>query len=694
MDRRSTAVLKLLAKSEEYTTVEELAVQLNVSRRTIYSDIAKVNDWLQVHHNCQIEKVHGMGLYIPDNKRSAIIDSHGIEGISYYEYSKNERMAWITLLLSVDLQNPYFIDTFQSLFRISRNTVIDDIKVLKNELSDKELILESKISEGYRIEGEEVKIRQTVMTTVQFLDIDITCTTEQNRLIPYPLLDSQDAVNVRDIIYSYETELSISITEDIRPVISTWLFCFMQRIRNRNLVRLERPEKEAILSAPEFLSASKILYRYLDDLPECESVYFTRILLGAKINFSKSADYEREALQNLESATANLIDDFEHRAMVFFPEKDALYRNLLLHMKTAYYRIKYRIRINNPLKERIREDYSDIFSLTKQVIEPAERLIGQSVNDDELAYITIHFGGWLKRNALSINKRILKVMLVCTNGIGTSRIMEHQMMDILPEYEVVSLFSEKDYEQSEDLEKAVDFVVSSIPLNNRGAPVIVVNPLFSKKDREKLLFHGKLDEYLNTKRESQKIDTLIDIIRKYADINDDNGLRKELTEYTAPDIKTESDSLKPGLETLLPKHRIEVSETSVEWNAALDMASEVLIRDRIITHRYVEAMKHIIIEKGAYMVLGDGIAFPHAPPSEGVLQTGMSMLLLKNSVRMEDKKVKLFIILASEDNERHLKAMTELTAIFSNKYKRQEIMNAQNKAELIDSFDYNSTGRS
>src|SRR5699024_11143215 len=92
-------------------------------------------------------------------------------------------------------------------------------------------------------------------------------------------------------------------------------------------------------------------------------------------------------------------------------------------------------------------------------------------------------------------------MIVCPNGIGTSRIMENQMINLLPEYEIVSLFAEKDYEKLGSLASTVDFVVSSVPLEHKGVPVIVVNPLFSEQDKETLLTHGKLDEYTHRQNE-------------------------------------------------------------------------------------------------------------------------------------------------------------------------------------------------
>src|SRR5699024_3856431 len=102
---------------------------------------------------------------------------------------------------------------------------------------------------------------------------------------------------------------------------------------------------------------------------------------------------------------------------------------------------------------------------------------------------------------------------------------------------------------------------SSVPLEDKGVPVIVVNPLFSAKDKETLLTHGKLDQYTYSQNEMPKVDTLIDIIDQYADIKDSESLREKIIEYLSPTVNTEPDTHKPMFKDLLPLNRIQVVKT-------------------------------------------------------------------------------------------------------------------------------------
>ncbi|KRG17079.1 hypothetical protein ACA29_00505 [Lederbergia galactosidilytica] len=95
MDQRSMAILNKLSKADSYITVQAFAALLNVSRRTIYSDLEKVNDWLAEHHLAKIKQVRGQGLYIDEPTRKELIRNYFFTGMTYYEFSPVERKAWI-----------------------------------------------------------------------------------------------------------------------------------------------------------------------------------------------------------------------------------------------------------------------------------------------------------------------------------------------------------------------------------------------------------------------------------------------------------------------------------------------------------------------------------------------------------------------------------------------------------------------
>lgn len=61
-----------------------------------------------------------------------------------------------------------------------------------------------------------------------------------------------------------------------------------------------------------------------------------------------------------------MIKDFQHYACVIFQDFEGLASDLYLHMKPAYYRVKYGIEIENPLLYTIQQNYEEVYTLTKK----------------------------------------------------------------------------------------------------------------------------------------------------------------------------------------------------------------------------------------------------------------------------------------------------------------------------------------
>src|SRR5699024_1384149 len=88
------------------------------------------------------------------------------------------RVSWIFLYLAVDFNHSYFIKTFQSILKVSRNTIIDDIKQLKSDIKTNDLIIESDLKTGYYIYGKEYQVRKRIIKYVQDLNLKVSDTSD------------------------------------------------------------------------------------------------------------------------------------------------------------------------------------------------------------------------------------------------------------------------------------------------------------------------------------------------------------------------------------------------------------------------------------------------------------------------------------------------------------------------------------
>ncbi|MFD2829944.1 BglG family transcription antiterminator [Corticicoccus populi] len=685
MNDRSFKLLNLLVRSKGFITIDLLAETLNVSRRSIYNDIDLINTYLHHRYNASITKVYGKGICISDSIKETMRNDIEPDMTHYYEFDKNERQSWIYLYIACIYDTPLFVDDLCSLFRVSRSTVLNDLHDLKHGLSPFNIEINFDIKNGYNLTGNEVEVRNQI--------IDYYMKINQTELLP--LIPEESIQLFQSLITSYEHSIKIKITDEYRNLLNSWFTLFGMRMIQSCYIVLDKEEISVIQSTKEFsafenICAEQNISKHYP-LKKTERIYMTRFMLSAKLKSVQDYYASSDIDSSLETVITAMIDDFEKNAGIFFQERNSLFRNLFYHLKPAYYRLKYDIRIENPLKNEVKEKYKDIFNLTERVSVYFQQFVKKFLTDDEIAFIAIHFGGWLQRNKINIENKKLKIILVCTNGIGIARIMENQMSNLLPEYEIVSVSSISDYNARDDWSDIVDFAVTTNRLKDRGVPIIKVNPLFTKDDKKELLSMGKSEHQFTKEYALKDAESLMQIIAQHADIKHIGQLKEDILKFIKE--KNEIHSVdKPSLKSLLTVSHIQILNGIENWESAIRTAAAPLLNDHTITSQYIQKMIEIVKVQGTYMMVTDDIALPHASNLDGVNQTGLSILLLKEPVFMMDRHVRMFIVLASVDNENHIGAITDLTQIFRDKEKVHALMNADNPQQFHTILFSHSTG--
>ncbi|HAM80075.1 BglG family transcription antiterminator [Ornithinibacillus bavariensis] len=703
MDQRSMAVFNQLLQRDSYISVQELAEKLNVSRRTIYNDLDKINDWLKDHDLPEIQQVRAQGLYLDELTKKEILNSYSFSEISYYEFSPDERKAWIYIHI-VGQNKPYFLEDVRELFQVSRNTALDDIKRLKNDLAAYRLQVTTERKSGYQIIGNEDDIRRVLIYFLSQvipkegwygLTADLENATKGRKdraLEPYKIFDVPLLNLLRKLLNDYEQRYMIELTDDILNSIVVWFHFFIKRIMQQAFVEVDSIEKEIIWETDEYVGADFLCNSISESLniqiPANEIYYFAMYLLSAKVNYNSSPKLKGEEKKALRNVVEKMVADFQLYAAIEFQNPEQMIQNLLLHLKPAYYRIKYGIDVENTLRESVMNNYPEVFHITKKVVHHFEDVIGKRINDNEVAFITMHFGGWLRKEGVTLDKTRKKMLIVCTNGLGTSRLLESQLEGLISDVQIVGVTSLRDYEK---MALNVHFIVSTIPLPDKGVPVFVVNPVLNNEDKEQLLKRVNSLFENSSKQQIYSVDTVMDIVGRYAKIEDSEALSKELRRYFYSPKNTETEMMKPNLSELLPEERISFKKQISSWEEAVRYASMPLLKEGFINENYIEKMIQNIIKLGPYVVISDNFTLPHANPEDGVLKTGMSMLLLENPVDMLGKKVSAFVILASRDNEQHLRALQQLTKLLTDKEHKKIMMSTTDRSRILSLIQAYST---
>jgi len=145
------------------------------------------------------------------------------------------------------------------------------------------------------------------------------------------------------------------------------------------------------------------------------------------------------------------------------------------------------------------------------------------------------------------------------------------------------------------------------------------------------------------------------------------------------------------LKNYLSKDSIQLTDSVNNWKEGIKLSAQPLLENNIINESYINAMINNVIQNGNYIIIVPEIAIPHTKRELGALNTGISLLKLDNPVLFpKDVPVKMFITLASKDDNGHLEMLSDLTDILSNQDYITELLNAKTKDEIVNTI--NKTG--
>ncbi|MGE6628140.1 HTH domain-containing protein [Bacillus pumilus] len=102
----------MLLHTTSYLSIEDLQNRLNVSTRTVYSEIKRMNSWLKTHELSGVQRKDQLGYYLHTHEKEVIIQKADTILVGHdYEPCVKERRA--ILLLSIVCNEKYLkIDDF------------------------------------------------------------------------------------------------------------------------------------------------------------------------------------------------------------------------------------------------------------------------------------------------------------------------------------------------------------------------------------------------------------------------------------------------------------------------------------------------------------------------------------------------------------------------------------------------------
>lgn len=488
---RTKMILRKLMSVDTAITGKYLANINQVSARTIREDIKHLDSILE-GNGAAIESVMGKGykLNITDEDRFWTyirgIANDLIEEVSVPNVPE-ERVAYIIKRLLLSEGYMRLDDLAMELF-VSKSTVQNDLKNVKELLSGYEIRLESRPNYGLKISGKELKIRFCMSEYVFDYNEEVGY-----RLLRKSLetLSQEDLDVIQSIIMDEIKNHQITISDIAVNNLLIHLAVAVIRIRSGNYVKLSKNDLEDILDKKEYEVAEDIAraneQRFQIEFPKEEIAYIAIHLLGIKmIAHSKENVSSPRVFFDIELVrlVEYVLNKVELRLNLGINDDEELKNALFLHLKPAINRYKYGMMIRNPMLEDIKKNYPLYYEAAVIAGVAIEEVTGTKIDENEAGYIALHIGAAIERKKLKEGPK--RCLIVCASGLGTAKLIFYklknyfgQTLDVVGTTEYYKL---KQY----DLED-IDFIISSIPIIEEiKVPVIKVQAVLGDEDIRKI----------------------------------------------------------------------------------------------------------------------------------------------------------------------------------------------------------------
>ena len=654
------------------SSIGELENLSNSSRRTILSDILKINEALS-HLLLPNIRIENDLIQVPAISSGELLGHVDISSRSYIFQHERLDMIMLYLLLYPDYISNYHL---QDLLRMSKNSVVADLKDIRELLKNQSISLQYTRSEGYYLEGTGSQLRQLLERTIEKL-----MRLESGRFIlDYVLKECRIATK------------DAAIFSQIRMLSEKYQLTFI--FENVKIVSLVM----AVLNEIEMEGDYQVKPEYYRNIKATALLKLVEELEEEYLRLAKERDYILSRLAgclqgdldlNPDPTVVQIMDEIIKQVKantgLEFPLGIPFRKNLFAHLYPSYYRLLFNISLHNPLTHQIKREYSSLYELIRRSLKPLEEMTGKALSSDEIAYFTIHFGGYLQSQVKHREAKDLRAMIVCPNGVSTSLILQSELEKIFPRMEFQSI-SRSHFNTVDNMERDdIQVIFSTTHLESQDK-VFLVKPLMTSI--EKILLKRRVYEYLHLEKEDVvSIDELMGIVAKYTTIKNEEGLKNELIHYLFAQNNQQvlgGDSLTD----LLKEELIQQVDSVSTWQDAVGLAAQPLLAHGYIEESYIQAMIASINETGPYIVLAPKVAVPHASPDAGVHQLGISLLQVKEPVDFsedddDDKKVQLIFVLAAVDSTAHLRALQELALILDDDEAIDSLIAASDPREIL-----------
>lgn len=639
---RTRQLLQILSSADGPETAAHLAQLVKTSKRLIYYDLKTVDQLLEALGAAPTQ-LQNQGYLLTEGQKEKVSDFLRRKTVIAEE---KDRISYIICSVIYPKQ-VIRIETLAQIFMVSRNTVLHDLYRVRQTLEGYRLSLVNTRKQGYFVEGEVFRRRSVMLYYLQQLLRDVSLSSME-------MFDVERVEEYCRRLRAVFRELGTPADEENLKAVACLTLAF----------DVSAGEAGPTLSDTEGLRRSeeyRLAEKYFPELREENRIGLAVYLLetdGKRDFFSLGAEEEKR----LRELSRSLVDVFESVACINLKRKDELAESILSHLRFSSYAARYSVPSINPLMDEMKENYADLYGITKQCCEILKDRFPFPVFDSEITYLAMYFGSFLRRGG-RLRTRV-NVLIVCPNGRTSSMLLKNEIECQFDNVSVVGAASVPEVSAG-TWGRKIDFVISTVDFPC-SYPIIPVHPILTAEDR------AKIASVLSLSREEggiskQQFGMLLGIVHKNVDEETYGRIREEMQACLGAGSGSAAapQSRQAGLLDMLLRFGVRLAGAGAEtdWRQAIRETSRGLLEQKYITRSYVEKMISLVEKYGPYIVVSPRIAIAHAQPDDGALGLALSLSVYPQGLSFGPSRVQFLFVLATPNQSDHLHILQNIVLL-------------------------------
>ena len=585
---------------KEPILIKDIASTINVSERTIRTDISNLNDYL-IDKNAKIKLIRQKGYILDCEDEKKIIDWWGnfnkTEGYSLLG-SLKERQNYLFALLLNELKY-YSVYELMEHLCISKNTLYMYLKNIRKTLSNYNLKLINNTNTGFKVIGTEYDKRKAILDLFLINDL-------QSYLVGFTDLEKLFLTNIDlDLLKTLESKHLYSLQlldSDFyhKNIIST-IALAIARVKEGltiNEISIEVPKLMDHALDAIYLFLKEIENSFSITLPINEINYF---ILTLSINVPRLIKNPKNHPSESSIIVDELLTSIYETSNLNWTKDKILFEDLVNHIENFIKISSIDKERKNPILSTIINSFPFAYSLSLTHLGVIGKKYNIFFSEDEVGYIALHIAGAIERHKAKTQQ--LNVIIVCGGGFAMSKIIESKINKKFPnKFNIKKTYSYAEFQLANISD--IDLTITTLPFTQENTPTVYID--------------------------MSNIDKAIDDLKYYLT---DDQINNNVMQLFNPENFYYFDTDKLSKKDLLVKMTGDLEKQNI---VSADFVSSVLERESLQT-----------------TLINDVIAIPHSMTMIAN-RSRVSVAIFPNGIQWEkDKKCNFIFLLAisKTDNE-------------------------------------------